>query len=323
MFRTKTSVALLSVGSNSMLVLAKIAVGWHTGSVSVISEAAHSAIDLLAALIAFLAVRASARPADRSHPYGHGKVENLSGAVEALLIFCAAGWIIYESISKLFVGVHLEALDLGMAVMLASVAINILVSRQILRVARETNSIALEADARHLTTDILTSAGVFAGLLAVQITNVKALDPLVALGVAVIILRTAYDLTRRSLADLVDASLPIEEQGRIVAILRAHHGDVVEFHSLRSRKVGGQRHVDLHLVVDGKKSVERAHRLCTLLEEDIRRVLPDTDVVIHLEPPSEARGNGLESEVEELLGPAASWPNLVEHESEEESRGNQ
>lgn len=322
MFRTKTSVALLSVGSNSMLVLAKIAVGWHTGSVSVTSEAAHSAIDLLAALIAFLAVRTSARPADKSHPYGHGKVENLSGAVEAFLIFCAAGWIIYESIRKLLVGVHLEALDLGMLVMLVSVVVNLLVSRQILKVARATHSIALEADARHLTTDILTSAGVCAGLLAVQITNVKALDPLVALSVAVIILRTAYDLTRRSLGDLVDTSLPVEEQCRIVATIRAHQSDVVEFHSLRSRKVGGQRHVDLHLVVDGRMSVEKAHGLCTRLEEDIRRALPDTDVVIHLEPPSEARGEKSEPEVENALTEAPSWLSLLERQSQEESHGN-
>lgn len=286
----KVRVALLSVGSNSLLIALKLAVGLHTGSVSVISEAVHSSIDLLAAIIALFAVRASSRPPDVSHPYGHGKVENLSGVVEAVLIFAAAVWISVESVRKLVIGVHLEALDLGLLVMLLSVAVNIVVSRRLMVVASRTQSIALEADARHLTADILTSAGVFIGLLAVRLTHVTALDPLIAIGVATMIMRTAYDLTSRSLRDLVDTSLPADEQSKIVSIIRRHSVGLREFHKLRSRRVGGQRHVDLHLVVDGKTSVEDAHGLCSTIEEDIRRALPDTDIVIHLEPQSEAVG---------------------------------
>jgi cation diffusion facilitator family transporter len=291
-FNSKTNVAALSVASNTVLILLKTFVGLSTGSVSILSEAAHSGADLLAAMIAFVAVRTSNRPADRTHPYGHGKVENLSGAIEAGLIFVAAAWIIYESVRKLVEGTHLVSLDLGLIVMLVSVVINVVVSRRLLRVARDTHSIALEADARHLTTDIVTSGGVFVGLLVVQVTGIVALDALIAIGVALLILHTAYDLVKRSLIDLVDTSLPSDERQSIASILNEHDRTVVEYHDLRSRRVGGQRHIDLHLVVDGKKSVEEAHKLCSHLEEHIREALPETDVVIHLEPPSEAMGNG-------------------------------
>ncbi len=287
---TKTRVALLSVGSNSLLIALKLAVGLHTGSVSVISEAVHSSIDLLAAAVAFLAVRVSSRPPDGSHPYGHGKIENLSGVVEAVLIFIAATWISVESVRKLVSGARLEAVDLGLLVMLVSVAVNIVVSRRLMAVARKTQSIALEADAQHLTADILTSTGVFIGLLAVRLTNLTVLDPLIAIGVAMMIIRTAHDLTSRSLRDLVDTSLPTEEQSKIVSILKQHSLGLKEFHKLRSRRVGGQRHVDLHLVVDGRTSVEEAHGLCSTIEQDICEALPETDVVIHLEPQSEAMG---------------------------------
>ena len=156
MFRTKTGAAGLSVLSNTLLILLKLVAGILSGSVSIIAEAIHSGIDLLAALIAFVCLRIAGRPADREHPFGHGKVENVSGTIEAVLIFIAAIFIIYQAINRIIAGASVEYLGIGIAVMAISVVVNIIVSRHLLRIARDSDSIALEADARHLTADVYT-----------------------------------------------------------------------------------------------------------------------------------------------------------------------
>ncbi|MDR9458899.1 MAG: cation diffusion facilitator family transporter [Dehalococcoidia bacterium] len=284
MFRTKTGAAGLSVLSNTLLILLKLVAGILSGSVSIIAEAIHSGIDLLAALIAFVSLRIAGRPADREHPFGHGKVENVSGTIEAVLIFVAAIFIIYEAINRIIAGASVEYLGIGIAVMAISVVVNIIVSRHLLRIARDSDSIALEADARHLTADVYTSLGVLAGLVVVQVTGLNILDPIIAIGVSLFIMRAAYNLTRRAFPSLIDVKLPEEEEALIVSTMSEHMGALVSFHELRTRKAGSERHIELHMMMARDASIERAHSLCDHLEEDIMSRLPHAHVTIHVEP---------------------------------------
>ena len=284
MFRTKTGAAGLSVLSNTLLILLKLVAGILSGSVSIIAEAIHSGIDLLAALIAFVCLRIAGKPADREHPFGHGKVENVSGTIEAVLIFVAAIFIIYEAINRIIAEAIVEYLSIGIAVMAISVVVNIIVSRHLLRIARDSDSIALEADARHLTADVYTSLGVLAGLVLVQVTGLNILDPIIAIGVAIFILRAAYSLTRRAFPPLIDIRLPEDEEELIVSTMSEHMGELVGFHELRTRKAGSERYIELHMIMARDASIERAHSLCDHLEEDIKSRLPNIHVTIHVEP---------------------------------------
>jgi cation diffusion facilitator family transporter len=288
MFSTKTSAAGLSILSNSLLVAVKLAVGLAMGSVSVISEGIHSAVDLLAALIAFFSIRAAVKPADEEHEFGHGKIENISGSIEALLIFLAAGLIIYQAIKKITVGTPVERLDLGIGLMAGSAVINFFVSRRLHKIADSTDSVALEADAWHLTTDVYTSLGVFVGLVIVRLTHLTVLDPIIAIGVALLIIRAAWNITRKSMGGLVDVRLPQAEEDIIAASITEHLGQITGFHELRTRKSGSQRYIDLHLVLPKSVTLEDAHKLCDHLESDIKSKLSNGLVTIHCEPCEQA-----------------------------------
>jgi cation diffusion facilitator family transporter len=289
--RRKTRAALISVISNTALVLMKLAAGLMMGSVSVISEAAHSAVDLMAAAIAFFSVRASGRPADEGHPFGHGKIENISGTVEALLIFLAAVWIIYEALEKLRFPRPLEAAGWGVAVMLVSVATNIAVSRMLFRVGKETDSLALQADAWHLRTDVYTSAGVMAGLALIMLgerlfpgTDLNWIDPVAAIAVALLIVKAAYDLTVKSARDLLDVPLPADEETWIRDLIAERRPTIRGYHYLRTRKAGPDRFIEFHIQVDSRMTVEESHRLAQDLSRAIKAHLPHTTVTIHIEP---------------------------------------
>ena len=285
----KTQVASLSVLSNSLLTLSKVVIGVASGSVSILSEGIHSGIDLVAAFIALFAVKESGKPADLGHAYGHGKIENVSGTVEAVLIFIAAIMIIVEAlqkISKIMAGVDARAGDLGLGLVIMGIStiMNIIVSTCLMRVAKRTDSVALEADALHLRTDVYTSSGVFCGLLIIRVTGWAILDPIVAFGVALMIIKAAFDLTKKAFAPLVDVSLPDEEREIIREVLQVHEAEFVEFHKLRTRKAGSERHVDLHLVVAKYTSVLDVHELCDQIEREINEKLRGTHVLIHAEP---------------------------------------
>ncbi|MCX5994514.1 MAG: cation diffusion facilitator family transporter [Chloroflexi bacterium] len=284
MFSTRTSAAGLSILSNSLLVALKLTVGIIMGSVSVISEGVHSTVDLIAAMIAFFSIRAAAKPADEEHEFGHGKIENISGTIEALLIFLAAILIIYEAIVKIINRAQPEFITLGIGIMAFSAVANFFVSRRLHRIAHSTDSIALEADAWHLTTDVYTSLGVFAGLIVVEITHWYILDPIIAIGVALLIIRAAWNITRKSISGLVDVRLPEEEEDIITASITEHLGEITGFHELRTRKAGSQRYIDLHLVLPKSVTLEEAHRLCDHLEGDIKNKLSNGLVTIHCEP---------------------------------------
>lgn len=289
--KRKTAVAALSVASNTTLVVFKVVVGLVIGSVSVLSEAIHSGVDLLAALIAFFAVRTSHKPADREHPFGHGKVENISGTIEALLIFVAAIWIIYEAVKKLIRPEPLEAVNLGVLVMGFSALLNFVVSEMLFRVGKATESHALQADAWHLRTDVWTSVGVMAGLALIWLgekvfigVHFHWLDPVAAIGVALLIIRAAFKLTLDAGKDLMDRSLTPEEEQAIHEIIVRHAPPARGFHRLRTRKGGSNRFVEFHLLVDGRMSVTVSHDLTKEITAEICRRLPGASVTIHIEP---------------------------------------
>ena len=275
--------ARLSIYSNTALTLAKLVMGVLSGSVGVLSEAAHSAVDLLASWIAYFAVRVSDLPPDEDHPYGHGKVESLSGMLEALLIFGAAAFIIYEALNAL---IHKELphnVILGIWTMAGSALINTLISRRLLAVARATDSLALEADALHLSTDVWTSLGVLGGLIAVKYTGIWWIDPVVALGVAVLILHASYVLVKRALNPLLDQNLPEEEIQIVKDLLEADEA-VLGFHKLRTRQSGSYRHIDAHVLMDDNLTLLQSHDLTEALEDRIRLQLKNTEVTLHTEP---------------------------------------
>ena len=288
--RTKTRAAAVSIASNSILILVKIAVGLAMGSISVVAEGLHSMLDLVAAIIAFFGIRIASRPPDTTHPFGHGKAESVSASIEGGLIFLAAAIIVVEAGRRIRGGLSLELLEVGMAVMLLSVVVNIVVSRYLFRVAKRTDSVALEADAWHLTTDVYTSLGVLMGLGVVRLTGFHLLDPLIAIGVAGLIVKAAWDVTRRSWAGLLDERLPADEESIIAVAIMEHGREMVGFHELRTRKSGNMRYIDLHLVLDKRATLEQAHNLCDNLEVDISTRLPNAVVNIHCEPPEETGG---------------------------------
>ncbi|HLK55886.1 MAG TPA: cation diffusion facilitator family transporter [Chthonomonadaceae bacterium] len=283
--RRKVRAALLSIVSNALLVVLKLVVGYMSGSVSVLSEAAHSATDLVASGIAFYSVRASDIPPDEEHPYGHGKIESISGLAEALLIFAAAIYIVYEITVKILApeNGHPHTLDAGLAVMGFSALTNFLISRYLFRVARETDSLALAADAEHLRADVLTSLGVLVGLALVRFTHIVWFDPITALVVVLLILRSAYRLAREALQPLLDSRLPEAEIALIRQILE---GDarVLGYHKLRTRKSGSQRHADVHVQIEDSSTLLQSHDLAEELEDRIRERLPAIFINIHMEP---------------------------------------
>lgn len=287
--RLKERTAYLSIASNTTLVLLKLVVGVYLGAVSLISEALHSGVDLLAALIACLAVKKAVRPPDAEHDYGHGKFENLSAAIEALLIVGAAVAIIYEAASSLMEGGEVpENLGFGVVIMLVSIIINFLVSARLLSVARKTESQALEADGLHLRADIWTSVGVLIGLFAMQITGLYILDAMIAVFVAGIIFREGWRMFYASAMELTDASLPESEEMHLVTILKSAP-EVMGLHKLRTRRSGSERLLDVHLLFKGELPLSEVHRVCDELEGRIRHDFGDFDIVIHPEPATPER----------------------------------
>lgn len=287
----KERVAMLSVASNSILVVFKVMVGMLIGSVSIISEAIHSGMDLLAAVIAMFSVKKSYLPADDVHPFGHGKVESISGLIEALLIFIAAFWIVFEALKKLMSAGEVESPGWGVAVMFLSAVLNFFVSQRLFAVGKEADSIALTADAWHLRTDVYTSMGVMVSLSIIWISHfffvdprIHWLDPVAAIFVAVFILKAAYDLTSQALGDLMDVKLPPDEEGWIRSAIIGHKPEIHGYHQLRTRKAGNFRFIEFHIKVDPQMTVEASHGITRELKSRIMDRYPAATVTIHVEP---------------------------------------
>jgi len=277
-------VALISVVSNTTLTLMKFAVAFSSGSVSILSEGLHSSMDLVASIIAFIAVRVSRKPADKDHPWGHGKAENVSGVAEGLLIFVAAALIVAEAVKKLVEPHEVSEPLLGVAVMAISAVVNTVVSFILYRTAKKTVSLALEADALHLKTDVYTSVGVAVGLGLMALTGWPLLDPLVAILVAGLIVKEAWHLVSKSFSPLMDGRLTDEETRELTAVLDSFLEPGVGYHNLKARRGGHTIFIELHLTMPGGRSLNEAHALADRIEAALTAHWEHSEAVIHMEP---------------------------------------
>jgi len=282
---SKTRAAGVSILSNSLLIALKLAAGAITGSVAIITEAVHSSIDLIASIIAYFSVRKADEPADEDHPYGHAKIENLSAAIEGMLILVGAGIIVFESTRRLVDPPEVHNIGIGIAVIGFSAVANLVVSTYLYRRAAVTESPALEGDAAHLRTDAATSFGVLVALVLVEVTGLQVLDPITALLVAVAIVGAGVRIIARSSRVLVDEALPADELDAVRETLAEYASpEVTGYHKLRARRAGSRRHVDLHVQFAEGTSLRRAHEITHDLQKAIAIRLRDADILIHLEP---------------------------------------
>lgn len=284
--KQKAFAALISVFSNTFLIFAKFIVGFLTHSMGIIAEAIHSFSDLLASLMAFYSVKKSAEPADDTHHFGHGKFEDLSALIEGLLILFASIFIVFESVSKLKSG-HFEIINTEYAifVIILSIIINIFVSKHLYKVATLTDSLALIADAKHLSTDVYSSIGILVALIIIQVTGWHIIDPIIAIFVAMVIFKTGIEICKKASHNLLDTSLPQEEQIIIEQIVKSFLGKgILEVRTFRTRKAGAQKIIDLILSVQADMTIKEGHKICDEIEESLEKNLGNTFVNIHLEP---------------------------------------
>jgi cation diffusion facilitator family transporter len=276
--------AALSVVAALLTIGLKAGAYLLTDSVGLLSDAVESLVNLLAALAALAALAVAARPADEEHTYGHTKAEYFSSWFEGALILVAAATIIYTAVGRLIAPQPIEEPGLGLAITGVAALINLLVARVLLQAGKRHESITLEADAQHLMADVWTSLGVIAGVGAAAATGWHRLDALVAIAVALNVLRSGWRLLRRSMLGLLDTSLPEETLSRIKAILDAHGAAGVRYHALRTRQAGARRFISFHILVPGDWTVQRGHDLLEEIEERIRDAVPNSVVDTHLEP---------------------------------------
>jgi len=287
--------AWLSVGAAVVTIGMKAVAYLLTGSVGLLSDALESVVNLVAAVLALIAIAAAAKPADAKHHFGHGKAEYLSAGAEGVMIIVAAGLIIYAAVDRLVNPAPLEDLGIGLAITLAATAVNGAVGFVLLRQGRQHRSMALVADGRHLMTDVYTSVGVIVGVALVWFTGWLPLDSIVAIAVGINILWTGYFLVRNAGRGLLDHALPADDNDRVVAVLQSYvdrypPGDL-EFHGLQTREAGRDRFVSVHVLVPGAWTVMRAHDLVEEVEASIREALPHAQVHTHLEPREDPRSH--------------------------------
>ena len=276
--------AWLSIAAAVATILLKGVAWWLTGSVGLMSDALESFVNLAGALMTLAMLSVAAMPEDESHAYGHSKAEYFASGFEGMLILAAAIAIAVAAVERLIAPRTLEQVGPGLAVSLVAALVNLGVARVLLDAGRRYHSIALEADARHLMTDVWTSAGVIVGVGAVAATGWEHLDPLIALAVAANIVWSGVHLMRRSASGLMDAALPAEQHQGVIAVLERYKGEGLDYHALRTRQAGARQFVSVHILVPGEWSVARGHDLMETIEDDIRRALPRASVTTHLEP---------------------------------------
>ena len=280
----KKFAAGLSITSNAFIILLKFVAGIISGSISIISEAIHSFSDFLASVITFFAVTRSAEPADKEHPVGHGKYEDMSGFIEGGLIILAGVYIVYEAVKKVLFGVSFEIEPmLGIWVMLFAVIANFFVSKYLFYVSDKSKSVSLRADGEHLRTDIYSSFGVLLGLVLIKVTGITLFDPIIASIVALFILRTGFCISKETLNNLLDGALPQEDVEKIEEILKAN-SDIKGFKAIKTRKVGNNKNIELIIFLDSECTIGCAHKICDKIESDIEQELQNTNIIIHQEP---------------------------------------
>lgn len=281
--------AWLSIGAAILTIAVKTGAYGITRSVGLLSDAIESGVNLVAAITALAAINVGSRPPDEEHAYGHGKVEYLSSGAEGALIMAASVFITVSAIQRLLLRQPLGRLDLGLLLSLSASIVNLLVARILIRKGKQHSSVALEADGRHLMTDVWTSAGVLAGLGAVALTGWEILDPLIGLAVAAQIAWTGWGLVRRSALGLIDSALPIAQLNEVQSILSGYASQGVHYHALRTRQAGARSFISFHIQVPGDWSVQRGHDLLEIIEDEVRRVVPSATVFTHLEPLEDPR----------------------------------
>ncbi len=280
----KKLAAGLSITSNALIIILKFIAGVISGSISIISEAIHSLSDFLASVLTFFAVMRSSEPADKEHPFGHGKYEDMSGFIEGGLIIAAAFYIIYEALKKMFFGNGFEVdASLGIGVMLFAVIANILVSSYLFHVAKKSNSISLFADGEHLRTDVYSSLGVMLGLILIKIIGINILDPIIAILVALFILKTGFSISKETLYNLLDGSLPSEDLKEIEEIIN-NYKTCLGFSSVKGRRSGPAKDIEITLLFPKDMTIEKCHSICDEIEELIRNKLGSCTIIIHAEP---------------------------------------
>ena len=284
--KKKKFAAGLSIVSNITLTILKIIAGILSGSISIISEALHSLSDCFASILTFFSVTKSSKPADSDHPYGHGRYEDMAGFIEGILIILAAFFILYESAKKIIFGINMNTENnLGIMVMLFAVITNLLVSSILFKVSKESNSISLYADGEHLRTDVYSSFGVFAGLILIKITGYSLLDPIIAILVAVFIYKTGYSISKRTLQNLLDHSLPKDDLEAIKTVLKQFSGIAkLKKNSIRTRQVGPTTDLDMILQFPENTSICECHKICDEIEKQIQILYPHCSISIHAEP---------------------------------------
>ena len=281
----KTRAATVSVGFNFASTIFKFLAAAVTGSVSLLSEAVHSATDIVASLIALISVRAAAAPPDEEHPFGHGKIESLTGFGEAVMLFVIVAYIVFQAIQRLVTPAAFERtrLEFGLYIIAAAAAVGFVVSQYVRGVGRRTNSMALISNGQHLSVDLVTTLGVFVGLLITRITGWSHADPVVALLMAAWIGFGAWRLVTNAFQELIDSRLPESEIARIRTTLDSEPR-ILSYHRLRTRRSGSVRNIDLHIVVPREWSVVQAHELADGMEKKLRQELMPAEVVIHVDP---------------------------------------
>ena len=280
----KKFAAGLSITSNAIIILLKIVAGIISGSISIISEAIHSFSDFLASVLTFFAVSRSSEPADKDHPFGHGKYEDMSGFIEGGLIILAGLYIIYESAKKLIWGYKLEFDSLlGIYVMAFAVIANFIVSSYLFYIAKKSDSVSLYADAEHLRTDIFSSLGVLIGLILIKITGIVILDPIIAIIIAIIIIKAGYSISKETLNNLLDGSLPEEDMKKIESILD-NNISIKGYKDLKTRKVGQCKDIEITIFFEPNLTIAQCHKICDEIEEEIAKSFTNITIIIHPEP---------------------------------------
>ena len=282
----KKLAAGLSITSNAIIIILKFIAGVISGSISIISEAIHSLSDFLASVLTFFAVMKSSEPADETHPFGHGKYEDMSGFIEGGLIIFAAFYIIYEAFKKLFFHYTFEVdTTPGIAVMLFAVIANFFVSRYLFKVAKKSNSISLFADGEHLRTDIYSSLGVMAGLILIKITGIEILDPIIAILVALFILKAGFSIAKETLNNLLDGSLPYEDLKLIEEIISSYDNECVKgYKNIKARRCGPSKDIEITMLFPNDMTISECHKICDEIEELISQKLGHATIMIHAEP---------------------------------------
>ncbi|HUP28696.1 MAG TPA: cation diffusion facilitator family transporter [Usitatibacter sp.] len=276
--------AWLSVATSIVTIALKFGAYYLTGSVGLLSDAVEAIVNIVAALVALSILAYSAAKPDAEHNFGHDKAQYFSSGIEGTLIFVAAGAIVWAAIPRLVAPQPIAQVGAGIALSVAASIANAACAWVMLRAARAHRSITLEADARHLLTDVWTTVGVLVGILLVKATGWLRLDPLIAIAVALQILWTGWSLIRRSFEGLMDRAIPDADRAAIVEVLEALHHQGGDYHALRTRVAGAKSFVDVHVLVPGSMSVQQGHDLVEGLEKEIQARLPHVEVLTHLEP---------------------------------------